>query len=77
MFSIDHDVPMPPAVRRLYPLAELAIGDSFLVPATPTRPTCVIKDRLKSAYRKQRCKHPGWRAAIRSVPGGVRLWRTA
>lgn len=77
MYIIDRDVPLPDARTGLYPFRQMSVGDSFMVPVTPTQPPCVIKGRLKSAYRKFRCKVPSYRVTIRTVPGGVRLWRTA
>lgn len=75
MFPIDSDVPVPPARGNLYPFRHMAVGDSFLVPTTPTQPPCVVKTRLRSAIRKAQCRTPGFKGALRVVPGGVRVWR--
>jgi hypothetical protein len=67
MFEIEHDVP-PPAcasVRR-YPWREMAIGDSFVLPAPHSNPWAMAAN----AGRKY-----GMRFVTRTVKGGWRIWR--
>ena len=60
-----------------YPLNDMRVGDSFLVPCEPA--TQQDRRRISSAvtgYQKRR-KDLGLKFSIRSVEGGVRVWRVA
>lgn len=74
MIKIDHDIPIPPRFsgpRRppTYPFSDLAVGDSFAIPADG--------GKLASAAVKWKARHVGW--DYRTMRDGdlVRLWRVA
>jgi len=72
MIAIDKDVPMPVAkptgTTRIYPFAEMAIGDSFVFPDYVRFPA----ETARAATRKHRPKQFMTR---RVKGGGVRCWR--
>lgn len=67
--TIDRGVPVPPkAGRDGYPYAELEIGESFFVPNATTRQfssPSQARKRLKRGF------------TVRTVEGGIRVWRTS
>lgn len=72
LFEIEKGVPMPADQKgkkgsSKYPLADMSIGDSFFVPNG--RITTV----RKAAY--QRGPALNRRFSVRTVDGGVRVWR--
>lgn len=79
MIKIDKGVPCPPATTgapaRLYPWAEMEVGDSFYVEATPERSAQQISGALGRTMNYQTRK-TGKRFTQRRTPGGVRVWRT-
>lgn len=68
--QIDDDVPMPRNARGpepKYPFADLRIGSSFFVKdAVPHRLSSAASHWAKTTGRKFR---------VRTVDGGVRVWR--
>jgi hypothetical protein len=82
-FQIEKGIPIPASARRkansLYPFDDLRdVEDSFLVPC-PAEDTKAARARISSAVGQfhKRHKESGVRLAVRPVPGGVRVWRTA
>lgn len=90
-FEIEDGIPIPasarqsgPGRRLKYPLDQLDIGQSFMVPVPDNPDPSVYESemqrttsRLSNAanrYRKQ--QDPNFYAVVRRVEGGVRLWRT-
>lgn len=68
--KIDKRVPLPaprPQRERKYPLREMKVGDSFLIP-TPS-----AKNLAQSV--RNCAKGYGFKVAMRTVAGGVRFWR--
>ena len=82
MFQIETNIPMPDRTTpgrpaSMYPLADMYVGDSFLVPMDPV--TVEARRRVASAtssYSK-RNKESGVKFSIRAVEGGLRVWRIA
>lgn len=84
-FKIDKDIPLPPVVAKRsrlgrpgavngkskYPLDDMQVGDSFKVP--DARAT-VVSSAVQTA-RNRVLKLEKARFAIRTVKGGVRVWR--
>jgi hypothetical protein len=70
-FPIEKDIPLPPRNRNgKYPLPDMKIGDSFLVP----------KDSIKNEnnLRTTICKYAKSihvTVTVRAVPDGWRVWR--
>jgi hypothetical protein len=66
--TIDHDIPVPLNARTCkYPIADLAVGDSFFAPSrTPKE----LQGTLVHWRRKL-----GTRYMARKVDGGARVWR--
>jgi hypothetical protein len=56
--------------RRKYPIRELAVGDSFLVPEADT-----FKNLAQTV--RNVASDVGAKVAVRRVDGGVRVWRVA
>lgn len=76
-FTIDKGVPLPPhrpsgGMGRLptYPWHQMEVGDSFFVPGG------VLK-KLATAASATARRHPPLRFSLRTVDGGVRVWRIA
>lgn len=75
--QIDKGVPIAPRkaiVARLYPFADLAVGDSFLVPASGPEELRRVQLRLSAAASHRRRRGKGM-FTTRQEPGGVRVWR--
>lgn len=87
MFQIEKAIPLP-AVEAgqgrppKYPFAQLEVGDSFFVPAevkegdTQEQAVARLRGRMDS-NKRQGQKLTGFTLAVRTVEGGVRIWRTA
>jgi len=72
LFKIDKDIPIPVASRTCrYPIADLAVGDSFFVPGrTPHAVQSVVvywQRKLGTRYLTRSVEIDGAR--------GVRIWR--
>ena len=77
-YQIDRGIPMPPPCRGAaakYPWREMEVGESFFVEAS-AKDAVVIRSRVRSAGYSQRLAH-GTRFTVRTVEGGVRVWRIA
>lgn len=73
MFVIEAGVPLPKQRRRYsaYPFAELAIGDSFIVPQDPDgSPPVRVFTQVYAWSRRD-----GRQFMARRVDGGIRVWR--
>lgn len=70
-FKIDKGVPVPkprrPPRKSKYPIAAMKPGDSFLVPGYTFRNVSSM-----TSYAQKRF---GGRYVMRTVDGGVRIWR--
>jgi hypothetical protein len=84
MYQIDTDIPLPArtnpnagATPSVYPLADMLVGDSFFVPCD----SVTIADRRRvsaaTAGFTRRRKDSGIKFSIRTVDGGLRVWRVA
>lgn len=70
-YPIEKNIPMAKTRaqrQRKYPIREMKVGDSFLVPEKD-----VIKN-LSQSVRNVAAEH-GHKIAVRKVDGGVRVWR--
>lgn len=69
MIQIEKDVPLIRARRKAckYPFADMVVGDSFFVANTTAATINVATYRAAKIY--------GFRFAVRTVDGGVRVWR--
>lgn len=67
--EIEDDVPVPttPLLRK-YPIEELDIGQSCVLPA---------KRSTVHAYLHHARKRTGFKFIIRAVDGGIRVWRVS
>lgn len=74
-FVIESGIPLGsnPGGGRKYPFNEMGVGDSFFVPTKggEARPAAVRAAAF--SYGKYR----SIKLATRTVPGGIRIWRTA
>ena len=65
--KIEKNVPIPIGYNHQpYPLADMEIGDSFLI----TNPSPYIRSNIWAWSRKHARKF-----TVRKVPGGTRVWR--
>lgn len=82
MFKIDSHIPIPADVstgrRSTYPLADMNVGDSFLVPFNGDTAKKVTQ-RLHSAVSQfqRRNTDSDRRFTVRAEATGVRVWRIA
>ena len=77
LFAIDKGIPVPNGEgKSKYPFADMAVGDSFLVPFVAGKSHEYTDKRLRSsaaiAQRRYEAKF-----VVRVVDGGVRCWRVA
>ena len=74
-FKIEKGVPVPSGynVGPRYPLLEMGVNDSFLVPFGGDDALAVKNRVSKAVYGK----HQDRKFTIRQVEGGVRVWRIA
>lgn len=82
MYKIEKGIPKPPAGRkRIYPLYDMDIGDSFFVPRNG-KPLDVVMRKMSATISVAQRKS-GRVFSCRMVPdegrkqGGVRVWRDA
>ena len=69
MIKIEKNIPIPEH-RSKYPVADMKVGDSFLVEDFSQRGTVVT---IMCRCTKE---HPDRKFATRQVDGGYRCWRT-
>lgn len=72
-FEIEKDIPIPLfGAKRIYPFAEMEVGDSFVVAVNFLRDKGPIR---AAAY--EYAKYTGRKFKTRSQPdGSIRIWRT-
>lgn len=82
MYQIETNIPLPSAksggsTASVYPLSNMYVGDSFLVPMEPV--TAEARRRVTAAASgyAARNKDAGVKFSIRTVDGGLRVWRVA
>lgn len=73
-FAIEKGVPIPPSATgpksgSKYPYREMEVGDSFFVPGG--------KRSTVSGVLQSRHARPHGKFTLRTVDGGVRVWRIA
>jgi len=75
-FEIEKNIPLPEPLPRgrkgsKYPLADMAVGESFFVP------TMKPEEKRQSLYQAVSVKGRvmGRKFIVRIVEGGVRVWR--
>jgi hypothetical protein len=71
-FEIQKGLPVPTTRKtgRSYPFAQMAVGDSFLVP--DAKRSCPIGTNAINFTKKHQ---PTWKFTTRKLPEGVRVWR--
>lgn len=71
--AVESGIPLPNkghvGAAPKYPWAEMKVGDSFFVKGTTTR--------AFSAQVARRARMDGHKYSVRTVDGGVRVWRIA
>lgn len=69
-FTIERGIPIPPKANRkqMYPLDDMKRGDSFFVKGKKA-------DSLNGTIYRAAKRRPSWKFLVRTVPGGVRVWR--
>ena len=84
MFTIEKGIPAPVRGSATnFPLTQMEIGDSFLVPVdfADQSPEAVTLAKRKvaslAAARQGVTKTTGSKFAVRRLENGVRVWRTA
>jgi hypothetical protein len=73
--AIEKGIPLPQEARgrrRLWPFADMEIGDSFFLPGESAECQRVLRNASSHYQRKT-----GAVFATRSVEGGARVWRVA
>ena len=70
--TIDKNVPLLPRAGK-YPWADLGVGDSFLIERETGEPAAASHRHCSGLYA--RAKSLGMKITIRSVEGGIRVWR--
>ncbi len=70
--KIDKNVPIPKSGKGTgfkYPLGEMKVGDSFFV-------RDIKIETVSSSVSLYKKKSPGKNFTVRTIEGGVRVWRT-
>jgi len=75
MYEIERDVPIPkgrrPGPPKIYPIQEMEIGDSFLIPNEDVRGRKSV-----TQFVVPQAKRYGYRLTTRKLSdGGFRVWR--
>lgn len=77
-FKIEKKIPLLPPNRRgrpresRYPLAQMKVGDSFLVPNGQFKRAQYVTTTVHALAKKL-----GVKVSTRTTPDGVRVWRMA
>lgn len=87
MIEIESGIPIPTrgsgggnpnsGRKAIYPFGNMAVGDSFFVPALNGKTPAQTRNGVTGAISFHTKANPGRRFASRIVEGGVRFWRTA
>lgn len=72
--KIERGIPVPPVRAPKYPLREMKVGDSFLIPFRGF-PNGDLNVRKVAAYVARSIS--GFRIVVRKQSRGWRVWRTA
>ena len=76
MYTIVKGIPLPgPSVGRpaAYPLKDMDVGDSFLIPLTEGKKPSYVQSSVSHAAKGLE----GKTFVTRTAEGGIRVWRTA
>lgn len=79
LLKIDKGIPLVkrgPPVPRKYPTPLLEVGDSYLVPLDDGDTIEKLRARMNTYVYGARKLFPDRTFAVRTVDGGVRVWRT-
>jgi hypothetical protein len=84
MIKIDKNIPLPQrnlkggkgSNKAKYPFKNMQVGDSFLLKTLDTKAERHYQRVLMIGAFKDRLDMKGKKIATRSVPGGIRCWRT-
>ncbi len=76
-YAVETGIPLKREKATKYPWAAMTVGSSFFVPSAPLFKTQTIERRVSWAARGRVVAYPGEKYTVRTVEGGVRVWRTA
>jgi hypothetical protein len=79
MLKIEKGIPLVkrgPPVPRKYPTPLLEVGESYLVPVEDGDTIVLLRARMNVYVHGARKLFPDRSFAVRTVTGGVRVWRT-
>ena len=68
MFEIEKNVPL--IAKKAYPLDEMQVGDSFLVPVDGEKKISYVRAQIHN-FKKKR---PGMEVSTRKEDYGLRVW---
>jgi hypothetical protein len=82
MYQIETNIPVPTPKNggsnaSVYPLGDMYVGDSFLVPIEAVTPEDRRRVTAATSGYAARHKESGVKFSIRTVDGGLRVWRVA
>ena len=79
VFIVEKDIPVPEKSSRdrKYPLDQMEVGDSFLVPTDPAMTVSKLQKKASASVAYAHRTLGGRRFVTRQVEGGVRVWRIA
>lgn len=67
-YQIEKGIPIPDGINSLYPFRQMEVGDSFLIRG---KTASQVAGAVNSAKIRT-----GWKFKTRTIPEGVRVWRT-
>ncbi len=79
MIEVEQNIPIPEYRKGrsvLYPVHLLEPGDSFLVTGVTAEQLGTRRSSLYNIFYRLRQDHPDRRFTTRTVPAGIRVWRT-
>lgn len=76
---VEKGLPIPArnAMHRKWPFAKMESGDSFFVACGDDVGNQTVRAMFSSASTWLRNNRPEWKASVRRVEGGVRVWLLA
>ena len=72
MYEVEDGIPVPAKIRSKYPIKQLELGQSFMIPSSELSPTQISS--IRQATTKF-AKETGRKFTVRKTDGGLRVWR--
>lgn len=74
-YVIEKNIPWLGRVHHDFPLGDMQVGDSFLVPESNYKSASAIMQKIRIEFQRHKKTHPKTIFRQKQVDGGVRVWR--